>query len=202
MCGISWLSAYSRLLFEAGIHALVHIPIGGVDGHVAHGVAPVLEQGTKLVALLRGVAFFQKRITKQAREAAIGFDQRLVALEIRDEIVVGGFGGIEVEMRIGMIADQVPGVVPLPQEVLALCGIHPHAADEQGSLEAPFFECIENVAIGFAPGDVWTQSSAGVVHGHRNAGLFGRGGAQWENRGRYKGAGIVEEFAAMHAGNI
>src|SRR5438445_3368812 len=192
------LGACSGLLFEAGIHAVVHIPIGGVNGHVADGVAALLELGTKLVAFLRGVAFFQRRITKQAREAAIGFDQRLVALKVGGKIVVGRFGGIEVEMRIGMTADQVPGVVPLPQELLALCRIHPHAADEQSSLETPFFECIEYVAIGLAPGDVSTQNSAGVVHGDRNARLFGRGGAERESGGRYKGCGAAEEFTAIH----
>src|SRR2546427_9294268 len=114
------LGVRGGLLLKPSIHAVVHIPIGGVDGHVADGVAALLEQLAKAVALLGGVAFFQKRITKQAREAPIGLDQRLIALKVSGKIVVGGFGGIEVEMRIGMIADQVSGVVPLRQELLAL----------------------------------------------------------------------------------
>src|SRR5205807_8175354 len=40
--------------------------------------------------------------------------------EVRGQIFVAPFGGIEVEMRVRMIADQVPGLIPLPQGCFAL----------------------------------------------------------------------------------
>ncbi len=43
----------------------------------------------------------------------VGLDERLVPGEVRNEIVVSRFLRIEVEVRVGVIADQVAGLVPL-----------------------------------------------------------------------------------------
>src|SRR5580700_11686716 len=98
------LGVCGGLLVEMRVHAVIHIPIGGVDGHVAHAVTFLLEQGAEAVALLGGVAFFEKRISKEAREMAVVRDQRFIALEVGGKVVVALFLGIEVEMRVGMIA--------------------------------------------------------------------------------------------------
>jgi len=147
---------------------------------VADAIALFLEEGAEAIAFFGSVAFLQAGIAEHAREVMIGLDQRLIAFEISREIFVSSFLRIEIEMRVGMIADEVPGFVPLAEEFLALRRVDSHAAYEKGDLEAPFIERIENSAIGFAPGDVWTDGGGGVVHRDGDAGPFGRGrGERW-----------------------
>src|SRR5437660_212455 len=105
-------------------------------------------------------------------------------------------------MRVGMIADQVPGFVPLAQEFFALFGIHAHAADKERDIKIPFAQRFDQVTIGFAPGDVSADRGARVVHGQGDARPFGRGGAERERRRRYQRAkGAAEEFTAAHGRN-
>src|ERR1700676_2848828 len=72
------LDAGLGFLCEPIGHAFVDVPVGGVDGDVAHAIAAFLEKCAKAVALVSGVAFFEKRITEEKSFVVIGSDDLFV----------------------------------------------------------------------------------------------------------------------------
>ena len=106
-----WLELCLGILLEALLHAIVHVPVRPIDCDIADAVAAFFEHLTKAIAFLCRVSFLKKRIAKQRSPVAIGRDDRLVAYEIRNEIVVACFAQIH-QMRIRMVTDQMAGIVP------------------------------------------------------------------------------------------
>src|SRR5262249_38392403 len=60
-----------RKRFPAMQQALVHVPVGGIDGDVADAVTAFFEKSAKLVALFGRVALFQKWIAEVRTAIAV-----------------------------------------------------------------------------------------------------------------------------------
>src|SRR5262249_37515979 len=63
-----------RILAEPVHVALAYVAVGRIDGDMADAIAALLEQGAETVALLDGVAFFQKGITEKRCAVVIRSD--------------------------------------------------------------------------------------------------------------------------------
>ena len=101
-----------------------------------------------------------------------------------------------------MIADQVAGLVPLAEKFLALGGVHPHAANEKGDLQVPFFQGVEECAIGRFPGEARADGGGGVVDGDGDTRPFRRRCAERKSGCGGYGPAVAEEFTSTHGGNI
>lgn len=128
------IDACLGLLREAIDHSLVDIPIRSVDGDVADAVAVFLKECSEAVALVGGVAFLEERIAKKRSAFVIGSDNFFVFEKIYGEVGIGG-GAAIVEVRIGMVADHVTGLVPGRDEPGAFGFVDTHATDEEGRLD-------------------------------------------------------------------
>src|SRR5579863_4684830 len=146
-------------LYQTIGHALVDVPIGGVNGDVADAVAAFLEKTTKTVALVGGIALFKKWIAEEKRFVAIGSNDFFVLEEIHGEIGVAG-GAAIVQMGIGMIADLVAGLVPGGDEFGTLGFVNAHAADEESGSDTAGVESFQDAGVGVGPTEIGFELQA------------------------------------------
>src|SRR5579859_709109 len=82
------LDAVLGLLDQMIGHALVDVPIGRIDCNVAYAIPAFFQQAAETVALIGGLAFFQKRIAEQHSFVVIRRDDFFVFQEINGKIGV------------------------------------------------------------------------------------------------------------------
>src|ERR1700747_581733 len=81
-----WIFFYSLL------HALIHIPVRGIDGYVADPVLAFLEQASDAVTFFGCVSLLEEGIAEQLRALSIGSNDRLIAEKICREFTVRDAG--------------------------------------------------------------------------------------------------------------
>src|SRR5271170_4152507 len=133
------LDAGLRLFDEAIGHALVDIPVGGVDGDVADAIATFLEKSAKAVALVGGVALFEERVAEEKSFVVIRSDDFFIFQEVDGEVGVGS-GAAIVQVGIGMITDLVASLVPGGEKLGAVVFVDAHAADEESGSDVAAVE--------------------------------------------------------------
>src|SRR5947207_4889194 len=101
------------------------------------------QKRTHAVALLRSIALLEKRITKPADKVRIATHQRFVLEEIGLKFWQSNFGRaicIEIAMRIGMVADTVPSMVPGGSQLLSCVAVHAHTTDKKRRFDLSLIE--------------------------------------------------------------
>src|SRR5580693_7789803 len=98
--------------------SLIHIPIRGIDGYAPDLVLVFFQEASEAVAFFGCISLLQKRIAEQLRALSVGGDDRFVAEKICREFAVRDSRVCEHEMGIGMIADEVTGIVPFRDKAL------------------------------------------------------------------------------------
>src|SRR5580692_9598178 len=206
-------------LYEPIGHALVDVPVGGVDGDVADAIAALFEKRAKAVALVGGVALFKEGVAEEKSLVVIGSDDFFVFQEIDGEVRVRR-GAAIIEVRIGMVADFVAGLVPGGEKLGAFGLVDTHAADEERGSNVSAVESFQDAGVGVRPSEIGVELQIRVVHGDSELGARGvcvarRRGAlvrgervkrvDEERSTRDGGCGLKsvgDEFAAMHSHNL
>lgn len=116
--------------------------MGGIDGGASDAVVVLLEELAHAVALGDRVAFLEEREAELVGEVRVTGDKRFVPEGVgfklgECDVGVGAEAptGVEVEMRIGVVGDGVPGAVPLRDEIFAFGTVDALAADKESRLQ-------------------------------------------------------------------
>src|SRR5579863_2543338 len=110
----------------------------------------VLEEGAEAVTLFRRVSLFQGGVSEQGCPVTIAGDDWLVAKKIRRIFLVGRLAEIS-QVRVGVVANEMPGIIPGAKESLAFRPVHAHSTNKEGSLEFSSSKRSENAFVCLLP---------------------------------------------------
>src|ERR1051325_2566083 len=132
------------------LHTLVNIPVRSIYRDVSGLVTMLLEKRSELVALLNRVALLEERKAVELLEVRVMLDQRLCSQNVLLVLLNADPRRVIIEMRVRMVGDDVPGPIPIRQELPALLLAHKLAHDKQCDL-SPSARAASRAARDYAP---------------------------------------------------